>query len=111
MSARYGDSTTTSSVDEAHDGQRSRIAAAASGSFVMWTATASGLIAYSGVTMPIPDTVVLIEDGRIGPAVKGATLIGNGPDALTKVTMIGNDLKLDDGVGTCDWTTNPGTAT
>ena len=43
----------------------------------------------------------LIEDGKIGPAVKGATLIGNGPDALTKVTMIGNDLRLDDGVGTC----------
>src|SRR3954451_13812692 len=43
----------------------------------------------------------LIEDGRIGPAVKGATLIGNGPDAMTKVTMIGNDLKLHDGVGSC----------
>src|SRR5439155_682316 len=43
----------------------------------------------------------LIEDGKIGPAVKGATLIGNGPDAMNKVTMIGNDLKLDDGVGTC----------
>src|ERR1700736_2530409 len=43
----------------------------------------------------------LIEDGKIGPAVKGATLIGNGPDALTKVSMIGNDLRLDDGVGTC----------
>jgi TldD protein len=43
----------------------------------------------------------LIEDGKIGPAVKGASLIGNGPDALTKVTMIGNDLKLDDGIGTC----------
>jgi TldD protein len=43
----------------------------------------------------------LIEDGKIGPAVKGATLIGNGPDAMTKVTMIGDDLKLDDGVGTC----------
>jgi TldD protein len=43
----------------------------------------------------------LIENGKIGPAVKGATLIGNGPDALTKVTMIGNDLRLDDGVGTC----------
>ncbi|HEX5454440.1 MAG TPA: metalloprotease TldD [Stellaceae bacterium] len=43
----------------------------------------------------------LIEDGKIGPAVKGATLIGNGPDAMTKVTMIGNDLQLDDGVGTC----------
>ncbi len=43
----------------------------------------------------------LIEDGRIGPAVKGATLIGNGPDALTKIEMIGDDLKLDLGVGTC----------
>ena len=43
----------------------------------------------------------LIEDGKIGPAVKGATLIGNGPDALTRISMIGNDLKLDDGVGTC----------
>jgi TldD protein len=43
----------------------------------------------------------LIEDGKVGPAVKGATLIGNGPDALTKISMIGNDLKLDDGIGTC----------
>ncbi|HXM85638.1 MAG TPA: metalloprotease TldD [Stellaceae bacterium] len=43
----------------------------------------------------------LIEDGKIGNAVKGASLIGNGPDALTKISMIGNDLKLDDGVGTC----------
>ena len=43
----------------------------------------------------------LIEDGRIGPAVKGAMLIGNGPDALTRVTMIGNDMALDPGIGTC----------
>src|SRR5690349_14367529 len=43
----------------------------------------------------------LIEDGKVGPAVKGATLIGNGPDAMTKVSMIGNDLRLDDGIGTC----------
>jgi TldD protein len=43
----------------------------------------------------------LIENGKVGPAVKGATLIGNGPDALTKITMIGNDLRLDDGIGTC----------
>jgi TldD protein len=43
----------------------------------------------------------LIEDGKIGPAVKGATLIGNGPDALTRISMIGNDLKLDDGIGVC----------
>ncbi|MGH6948559.1 MAG: metalloprotease TldD [Kiloniellales bacterium] len=43
----------------------------------------------------------LIEDGKKGPAVKGATLIGNGPDVLTKVSMVGNDLKLDLGVGTC----------
>jgi TldD protein len=43
----------------------------------------------------------LIEDGRIGPPVVGATLIGNGPDILTRVTRIGHDLKLDEGVGTC----------
>jgi TldD protein len=43
----------------------------------------------------------LIEDGKIGPAVKGATLIGNGPDVLTKVEMIGNDCTLDPGIGTC----------
>lgn len=43
----------------------------------------------------------LIEDGKIGRPVKGATLIGNGPDALTRVTMVGDDLKLDEGIGTC----------
>ena len=43
----------------------------------------------------------LVEDGKIGPAVKGATLIGNGPDALTKVAMVGNDMELDPGIGTC----------
>jgi len=42
-----------------------------------------------------------IEDGKLGPSVKGATLIGNGPDVLTKVTMVGNDLALDAGIGTC----------
>ena len=43
----------------------------------------------------------LIEDGKITRPIKGATLIGNGPDAMTRVSMIGNDLKLDPGVGTC----------
>jgi TldD protein len=43
----------------------------------------------------------LIENGRITSPVKGATLIGNGPDALTRVTMIGNDMQLDSGIGTC----------
>ncbi len=43
----------------------------------------------------------LIEDGKIAAPVKGATLIGNGPDALTKVTMVGNDMALDPGIGTC----------
>ncbi len=43
----------------------------------------------------------LIENGRITRPVKGATLIGNGPDVLTRVEMIGNDLQLDPGVGTC----------
>jgi TldD protein len=42
-----------------------------------------------------------IEDGRIQYPIKGATIIGNGPDALTRVAMIGNDLELDTGVGTC----------
>ena len=43
----------------------------------------------------------LIEDGRITAPVKGATLIGNGPETMQKVSMVGNDLKLDDGVGVC----------
>ena len=43
----------------------------------------------------------LIENGRITTPVKGATLIGNGPDVLKRVTMVGNDLALDPGVGTC----------
>lgn len=43
----------------------------------------------------------LIENGKVGPAVKGATLIGNGPDAMTRVSLIGNDLALDPGIGTC----------
>ena len=43
----------------------------------------------------------LIEDGKVTTPVKGATLIGNGPDVLTRVSMLGNDLKLDEGVGTC----------
>lgn len=43
----------------------------------------------------------LIEDGRVTAPVKGATLIGNGADALTKIAMIGNDFALDPGIGTC----------
>ena len=43
----------------------------------------------------------LIEDGRVTAPVRGATLIGNGPDAMTKVSMIGNDMALDPGIGTC----------
>ena len=43
----------------------------------------------------------LIEDGRVTAPLKNATLIGNGPDVLTRVSMVGNDLKLDEGVGTC----------
>ncbi len=43
----------------------------------------------------------LIENGKVGPAIKGAMLIGNGPDALTRVKMIGNDMALDPGIGTC----------
>src|SRR6266403_746160 len=43
----------------------------------------------------------MIENGKLGAPVKGATLIGNGPDVLQRVSMVGNDLKLDGGVGTC----------
>ena len=43
----------------------------------------------------------LIENGKVTHPVKGATLIGNGPDALTRVSMIGNDMRMDGGQGTC----------
>ena len=43
----------------------------------------------------------LIEDGKVTRPIKGATLIGNGPDAMTRISMIGNDMRLDPGVGTC----------
>ncbi len=43
----------------------------------------------------------LIENGKVTRPVKGATLVGNGPDVLTRVSMVGTDLKLDQGVGTC----------
>ncbi|SBT03304.1 putative peptidase [Candidatus Accumulibacter aalborgensis] len=43
----------------------------------------------------------LIENGRLGAPVKGATLIGSGPEAMNHVSMIGNDMRLDPGVGTC----------
>ncbi|RCL02972.1 MAG: TldD protein [Candidatus Tokpelaia sp. JSC161] len=42
-----------------------------------------------------------IENGKVGMPIKGATLIGNGPEAMHRITMIGNDLKLDDGIGMC----------
>jgi TldD protein len=43
----------------------------------------------------------MIEDGRVTYPVKGATLIGNGPDVLNRVSMIGNDMRLDSGIGVC----------
>jgi TldD protein len=43
----------------------------------------------------------MIEDGKVGRPIKGAMLIGNGPDALTRVRMVGTDLALDHGIGTC----------
>ena len=42
-----------------------------------------------------------IENGKLGAPVKGATLIGNGPDVMTRISMVGNDMKLDPGIGTC----------
>jgi TldD protein len=43
----------------------------------------------------------LIEHGKITRPVKGATLIGNGPEVMNRISMVGNDLALDTGVGTC----------
>ena len=43
----------------------------------------------------------LIEDGKITQPIKGASIVGNGPDILKKVSMVGNDSSLDTGVGTC----------
>ena len=43
----------------------------------------------------------LIENGKVTRPVKGATLIGNGPDVLMRISMLGNDLKLDSGIGVC----------
>jgi TldD protein len=43
----------------------------------------------------------LIEEGRLGAPVKGATLIGNGPEVMRRITGIGNDMALDEGIGTC----------
>ena len=43
----------------------------------------------------------LVEKGKVTRPVKGATLIGNGPDVMTRVSMVGNDLKLDAGIGVC----------
>jgi TldD protein len=43
----------------------------------------------------------LIEDGKITAPVKGATLIGSGADALMRISMVGNDMALDPGIGTC----------
>jgi TldD protein len=42
-----------------------------------------------------------VEDGKIGAPVKGATLIGNGPEVMQKIVAIGNDMALDEGIGTC----------
>src|SRR5438874_240038 len=43
----------------------------------------------------------LIEDGKVTRPVKGATLIGSGPEILKKVSLVGNDMRLDEGIGTC----------
>ena len=43
----------------------------------------------------------MIEDGRVGRPIKGAMMIGNGPDAMRRIEMVGNDMALDDGIGTC----------
>jgi predicted Zn-dependent protease len=64
-------------------------------------ATLSKKVSVSVYEFDSQSRKVAIENGKIGPAIKGATLIGNGPDALTHVSMIGNDMRMDSGVGTC----------
>lgn len=51
--------------------------------------------------MPSSSEAYLIEDGKITAPLKGATLIGNGPEAMARVSMIGHDLALDTGIGVC----------
>jgi TldD protein len=60
-----------------------------------------GLYITSGKFVFSASEAYWVENGRIQYPVKGATLIGNGPDALTRVSLIGNDMRLDTGVGTC----------
>jgi TldD protein len=55
----------------------------------------------SGKFVFVASEAYRIRNGKLGPALKGATLIGNGPDVLTRVAMVGNDLSLDSGVGVC----------
>jgi len=55
----------------------------------------------SGKFVFVASEAYRIKNGKLGPALKGATLIGNGPDVLTRVAMVGNDLALDSGVGVC----------
>ena len=61
---------------------------------------------FSALTLVHVQTALLAAwllaiGGRIGPAVKGATLIGDGPACLTRVRAVGNDMALDPGIGTC----------
>ena len=49
----------------------------------------------------VDEDLVLIEDGKVTQPIKGAMLIGNGPDAMHRVAMVGNDMKLDTGMGNC----------
>jgi TldD protein len=55
----------------------------------------------SGKFVFVASEAYRIRNGKLGPALKGATLIGNGPDVLTRVAMVGDDLALDSGVGVC----------
>jgi TldD protein len=55
----------------------------------------------SGKFVFVASEAYRVKNGKIGAPLKGATLIGNGPDVLTRVAMVGNDLELDAGVGVC----------
>ena len=63
---------------------------------VKCTRKSTGAMAVVQHTVPYK-----IENGKVTTPIKGATIIGNGPDVLTRVSMVGNDMELDSGIGTC----------
>ena len=69
--------------------------------FARFALLVAGLAGFGQATAQSDTELLRVEDGRIGAPIKGATLIGDGPTVLTRVTGIGNDWALDEGVGMC----------